>query len=234
VRRLEIAIVNAREHSRRLPLIQSREMSEDWQQDAALLDAWRAGDDRAGEQLFDRHADGVARFFENKVRQGAEDLTQATFLRMIEGRERVRDGVAFRAFVIAIARNVLREHLRELGRGRQVDPEVDCMAELAPGPSTLIGAREEHRLLLEGLRRMPIESQILLELFYWEKLSTQEIGVVLDMSASTIRTRLSRAREVLAEKMAQLADSPEVLASTLQGLDTWAAELQGQLRSDRS
>jgi RNA polymerase sigma factor (sigma-70 family) len=209
-------------------------MSEDWQQDAALLDAWRAGDDRAGEQLFDRHADGVARFFENKVREGAEDLTQATFLRMIEGRERVRHGVAFRGFVIAIARNVLREHLRELGRGRQVDPEVDCMAELAPGPSTLIGAREEHRLLIEGLRRIPIESQILLELFYWERLKSHEIALVFDLPAPTIRTRLARARALLAEKMAELAASPEVLASTLQGLDTWAAELQGQLRSDPS
>jgi RNA polymerase sigma-70 factor (ECF subfamily) len=132
-------------------------MSEDWQQDVALLDAWRDGDDRAGERLFDRHADAVARFFENKVRDGAEDLTQATFLRLIEVRERIRVGIAFRAFVIGIARNVLREHLREPGRGRQVDPEVDCMAELAPGPSTLIGAREEHRLLIEALRLFRIE-----------------------------------------------------------------------------
>jgi RNA polymerase sigma-70 factor (ECF subfamily) len=209
-------------------------MSEDWQQDVALLDAWRDGDDRAGERLFDRHADAVARFFENKVRDGAEDLTQATFLRLIEVRERIRVGIAFRAFVIGIARNVLREHLREPGRGRQVDPEVDCMAELAPGPSTLIGAREEHRLLIEALRRLPIESQILLELCYWEQLNSQEMAAVLEVPASTIRTRLSRARAQLADRMAQLAASPEVLASTLQGLDTWAAELQGQLRSDPS
>jgi RNA polymerase sigma-70 factor (ECF subfamily) len=209
-------------------------MSEDWQQDVALLDAWRDGDDRAGERLFDRHADAVARFFENKVRDGAEDLTQATFLRLIEVRERIRVGIAFRAFVIGIARNVLREHLREPGRGRQVDPEVDCMAELAPGPSTLIGAREEHRLLIEALRRLPIESQILLELCYWEQLNSQEMAAVLEVPASTIRTRLTRARAQLADRMAQLAASPEVLASTLQGLDTWAAELQGQLRSDPS
>jgi RNA polymerase sigma-70 factor (ECF subfamily) len=208
------------------------DVQEDWQQDAALLEAWRHGDDRAGERLFDRHADAVARFFENKVRVGAEDLTQATFLRMIEGRERIRDGVAFRAFVIGIARNVLREHLRELARGRQVDPEVECMAELAPGPSTLVGAREEHRLLIEGLRRLPIESQILLELFYWEQLKSHEIAAVLDVGASTIRGRLIAARAQLAKKMAEIAASPELLASTLAGLETWAAELQGQLRTD--
>ena len=61
-------------------------------------------------QLFDRHADAIARFFENKVRDGAEDLIQATFLRMMEGRERIL-GESFRAFMFGIARNVLREHL---------------------------------------------------------------------------------------------------------------------------
>jgi RNA polymerase sigma-70 factor (ECF subfamily) len=207
-------------------------MQDEWQRDAALLDAWCRGDDRAGEQLFDRHADAVARFFENKVGAGAEDLTQATFLRMIEGRARVRDGVAFRAFVLGIARNVLREHLRELGRGRQIDPEVECMAALSPGPSTLIGAREEHRLLIEGLRRLPIEAQILLELYYWEQLKSHEIAVVLDVAPSTIRGRLTKAREQLAARMAELAASPEQLAATLQGLETWAAELQAQLRAD--
>jgi RNA polymerase sigma-70 factor (ECF subfamily) len=207
-------------------------MASDWQQDAELLDTWRSGDDQAGERLFDRHADAVARFFENKVRDGAEDLTQATFLRMIEGRERVREGVAFRAFVLGIARNVLREHIREQVRGRKVDPEVDCMAELAPGPSTVLGERDEQRLLLEGLRRLPIDQQILLELFYWEQLKSHEIAVVLELAPSTIRTRLIKAREALALKMAALAESPELLASTLAGLETWAEQIQGRLRSD--
>ena len=132
-------------------------------QDAELLDAWRSGDQAAGERLFDRHADAVARFFENKVCRGAEDLTQATFLRMIEGRDRVRPEGSFAAFIFGIARNVLREHLRELARGRDVDPAVDSMAELAPGPTTLMGMRQEHQLMLQGLRGLSIDDQILLK-----------------------------------------------------------------------
>jgi RNA polymerase sigma factor (sigma-70 family) len=205
------------------------EVSGDSRQDIELLEAWRSGDGRAGERLFDRHADAVARFFENKVRQGAEDLTQATFLRMIESRERVRNPAAFRAYVLGIARNVLREHLRALARGRDVDPDVDCLADLLPGPSSVIGVREEHRLLIEGLRRLPLRAQILLELFYWEKLTTNEIAEILEIPTSTTRTRLRRAREELTKKMAEIAASPEVLASTIHGLDTWAAQLREQL-----
>src|SRR5690606_5591478 len=112
-------------------------MTGDWSIDAKLLDAWRAGDQAAGSQLFDRHADAVARFFGNKVTTGAEDLVQQTFLVLIENRERIREGLTFRAFVLGVARNVLRDHLRKLAREREVDPEVEAMTDRAPGVSTI-------------------------------------------------------------------------------------------------
>ncbi|MFV8753551.1 RNA polymerase sigma factor [Nannocystaceae bacterium ST9] len=204
-------------------------MPTDWERDAELLEGWRAGDDRAGEQLFDRHADAVARFFENKVHESADDLTQTTFLRMVEGRERVRAGLAFRAYLFGIAHNVLREHLRQLAHGRELDPDVDSMADLAPGPITEAGTREEHRVLLEALRRLPLKHQLLLELFYWEKLKTHEIAEILAIPASTARTRLASARAKLGETLAAVAASPELLASTLHGLDTWATDLRERL-----
>ena len=48
-------------------------------------------------------------------------------------------------------RVVLPAHLRKLARGREVDPEVESMSDLAPGPSTVVGRTREQRLLLEGL-----------------------------------------------------------------------------------
>ena len=58
-----------------------------------------------------------------------------------------------------VGRFVLGKHLRKLGRGRSVDPEVDSMAELAPGPTTLACRRQEHGLLLDGLRRLPLRPE---------------------------------------------------------------------------
>lgn len=204
-------------------------VTEPAEQDAELLAAWRGGDQDAGERLFDRHADAVARFFENKVRRGAEDLTQATFLRMLEGLDRIRVDAAFRAFVFGVARNVLREHLRELGRGRKIDPSVDSMAGLAPGPSTVVGMRQEHQLMLEGLRHLSIDDQILLELYYWEELPTDEVAEILGIPPSSTRRRLQEARGRLDTKMAEIAASPELLGRTRQNLDSWVAEVRRQL-----
>jgi RNA polymerase sigma factor (sigma-70 family) len=205
------------------------------EQDAELLAAWRRGDQAAGRRLFDRHADAIARFFENKVQHGAEDLTQATFLAMLEGRDRIRAEGAFRAYAFGTARNVLRTHLRELARGRRVDPAVDSMAGLAPGPSTVVGARQEHQLMLEALRHLAIDDQILLELHYWEELKTDEIAEVLGIPSSSTRRRLSEARARLDAKMTEIAASPELLDRTLRSLESWVAEIRSQLgaRCDR-
>jgi DNA-directed RNA polymerase specialized sigma24 family protein len=54
--------------------------------DIELLEAWRGGDRRAGEQLFERHYAAVARFFRNKLEFGVDDLIQRTFLACVEGR----------------------------------------------------------------------------------------------------------------------------------------------------
>lgn len=204
-------------------------MSGDWHVDAQLLEAWRGGDNQAGEQLFDRHAPAVTRFFRNKVREEVEDLVQQTFLALVSSKERIREGVAFRGYVLGIARNILGKHLRKLSRGRAVDPEVETMATLAPGPSTLAGKKQEHRLLLEALRRLPIEHQVALELFYWEGLKGKEIAEVVGVSHSALRGRLSKARELLEASMKSIAASPELLRSTVDGLEQWAEDLRGRL-----
>ena len=56
--------------------------------DTELLSAWRGGDLECGRTLFERHFDGVRRFFANKLDHGAEDMVQRTFLACVEGRDR--------------------------------------------------------------------------------------------------------------------------------------------------
>ena len=55
--------------------------------DVELLAAWRGGDARAGEELFERHALSIAYFFRNKVSVGVEDFVQETFLALVEAQQ---------------------------------------------------------------------------------------------------------------------------------------------------
>jgi RNA polymerase sigma-70 factor (ECF subfamily) len=200
--------------------------------DAELLEAWRAGDRRAGRELFDRHFAKIHRFFHNKVATGVDDLVQQTFLACTESRDGYRGDSSFRAWLFGIANNVLRMHLR--AKHGQIDGSMQSVCDLGPSPSALVMARAEQRLLLEGLRRIPLDYQIVLELHFWEHMSGSEIADALAIPEGTVRTRLRRGRIALTEQVRGLAAAPAEVTSTLDGLDRWAASIREQIGARRA
>lgn len=203
--------------------------------DFALLEAWRRGDKVAGAELFERHYEGVARFFHNKVsEESQEDLLHDTFEGCLKAVARFRGQARFRNFLFAIARNVLAEHLRRRHRrqartGPEVDLEETPAADFGLSPIGAAIQREEQRLLLEALRRIPLKHQITLELHYWEELKTEDIAEVLGIPVGTVRTRLLDGRAHLEKQIRKIASSLEVLKSTLDDLDRWARRVRDQI-----
>jgi DNA-directed RNA polymerase specialized sigma24 family protein len=160
--------------------------------DAELLQAWANGNKSAGEQLFERHFEAIARFFRNKLPADTqhEDLIQQTFLGCVEARDRFRGDASFRSFLFAIAHN---------------------------------------QKLLLALRRIPLDSQVALELHYWEAMTAAEIGEVLDVPLGTAKTRLRRAKQLLEAELLALDVARERWDPTGSGLDTWAREIKEAL-----
>lgn len=201
--------------------------------DFELLDAWRAGDREAGNSLFERHFDAICRFFANKVTHGVDDLIQKTFLGCVESRDRFQKQASFRTFLFAVAHNVLREHFRERRReGVPPDLGETSTDELTPSPSAVFAAHEEQRLLLEALRRIPLDYQLVLELYYWEDMAAPELAQVLAIPEGTVRSRLRKAKEALSERMKSLARTPELLRATFSDLDAWVRSLRAQISGE--
>ena len=194
--------------------------------DRELLDAWRAGDDDAGGRLFQRHFLAVARFLGSRTHSDVvEDLVQSTFERCVASRTKIRDGLRIRAYLLSIARNELLMHIRsQVVRGTEIDAE-----RREPMPASwLANYNREQRLLLRALRCLLFEQQMVIELRYWEELTTAEIAEVLDTPMNTIKTRLHRARQRLASEIGRLETEPELLESTISGLEHWVASLRRQ------
>lgn len=184
--------------------------------------AWRAGEASAGAELFDRHFAAVTRFFRHKAGDRLDDLVQATFMTLLESPQAYRGEGSFRGFMLGVAYNVLRHHLRDVHRERRIELGDVSVEALGIGPASVIDADRERRRLLEALRRIPLDHQTLLELFYWESLSASAIGQVLGIPEGTVRTRLRRARVELERELAKIVDNGEELHSTLARLEDWA------------
>ncbi|MCX4240965.1 RNA polymerase sigma factor [Paraliomyxa miuraensis] len=171
--------------------------------DAELLDAWAAGDARAGSRLFNRYFLPISRFFINKVPEDHDDLIQETFVACLRSRERLRDKASFRAFLFAVATNVLRMHFRRRRVHDPIEALESCSAQdLSPGPSSVLRVKEEEQALLDALREIPLALQIVMELYYWEDLRTHEIANVVDLPTGTVRSHLRRGRQLLEQALA--------------------------------
>jgi RNA polymerase sigma factor (sigma-70 family) len=195
--------------------------------DTELLARWRDGDDAAGNALVRRHFDLLFRFFRGRFDDGVPDLVQRTFLGAVQARDRVPDGVAFKAYLLGIAHRQMLMAWRTQRRHDAVftGGTVSAAAQLT-SPSRVVAKREEQRTLLAALRELPIEHQVLVELFYWEDLAIDEIATILEVPAGTVKSRLHRARTLLREAIAARAASPDLAESTLSDLEAWARSLR--------
>ncbi len=193
--------------------------------DHSLLERWRDGDREAGNLLFERHFAVVCNFFRNKVSDGVDDLIQRTFVTCLEVELNYRGDATFRSFLLGIARNVLFRHFRERSRdGRTFAPLETSVCDIDPSPSVLVAGRQQHAHLLDALRRLPVDLQIALELYFWESWTMKEISVALDIPAGTAASRLRRAKAALKEELAAGGTAPSDA-----DLERWAAQVRESL-----
>lgn len=202
--------------------------------DAELLSAWRNGDLERGNALLQRHFPMLLRFLRSGQRFDAAteaDLVQRAMVACVGSRERIPQGVSFRAWLLGIARRIVADALRTGYRERARSTKVWPQPSLAT-PSKVVAAREEERLLLGALRKLPRDLQVAIGLHYWEGLTTREIASVLDIAEGTVKSRLRRAREALAEAIQAAPANDSVRASTLHGLERWASAVRAQVSED--
>jgi RNA polymerase sigma factor (sigma-70 family) len=199
--------------------------------DAELLDAWREGDARAGNELLERHVDALVRFFESKADDAVDDLVQRTMLACVLHRDRMREAASFRGFLFAVARNEIYDHYKRAARERNAfDPAVSAVRDLAPTPSAAIAEGDQRGAITFALRTIPIELQIAIELHYWEDLTTAELADALGVPQGTAKSRLRRAKELLRER---LEGGHAPARDGDRDLDAWAAEVGLRVRDGK-
>jgi RNA polymerase sigma-70 factor (ECF subfamily) len=196
--------------------------------DEQLYADWVGGDQDAGRRLIGRRLEGMRRLMRTLL-SGPEydDAVQEVFERLAR---RAKEGGRIdnvKAFTAGIAYNVVREQLRE--RSDAIDLASHSLADLRPNVSAELVQREDQKLLLKALHRLPVDDQILLGLRYWERLRSRELADIIGANHSTVRTRLQRAEAKLQKLIEELADSPDAVLSTIGSLTGWARGVREQV-----
>ena len=130
-------------------------------------------------------------------REEAEDVLQASYLKILDGSARFRGLSSFNTFLFGVIRRTAAEHrrgaaLRRLfaARWRRLEPEA------APA-----AAAEERATFLSALETLSRRQREVLELVFYQDLSIEEAAQTLAISIGSARTHYARGKRKLVRRL---------------------------------
>ncbi len=169
--------------------------------EAALVDRMRRGDENAFEVLYARHQPAVYRYALRMTgsRDQADDAVQETFLSLLANRSYDAGSGPLRAYLYGTARHLL---FRMWGATGPTDELERDYPDGALDPLEGLQAEEQKERVRQALAGLPPHYREAVVLCDLEELSYAEVAEVLGCAVGTVRSRLSRARAMLMERLA--------------------------------
>ncbi|NLV75097.1 MAG: sigma-70 family RNA polymerase sigma factor [Chloroflexi bacterium] len=187
----------------------SAELERQWIESAA------AGDEEAFAKLVEAYQMPVYnlayRMLGNPLE--AEDAAQETFIRAFTRFNTYKPGLKFSSWILSIASHHCIDRLRRR-RGVVLSME-DIMGQRwipddHPYPEEMALKREERALIAETLEMLPTPYRLVIVLRYWHDASYEEIAEITKDSVSAIKSRLHRARDMIATHLQKREQSAQV------------------------
>lgn len=176
-------------------------MTEHGAHDDELMRRAAAGDETAFRELVERWEQQVFGFLYHMTgsTEDALDLRQDTFVRVHREAGRYRPEGRFRPWLMRIAGNLARSHLR---RRRVIgwvgfDPRRHDRAGQAPSPEKELERQEQRELVRRALAALPARQREAVVLRRYQELSQREIAAAMGVSEGAVESLLARAAATL-------------------------------------
>jgi RNA polymerase sigma-70 factor, ECF subfamily len=153
--------------------------------------------------LYERYVEKIYKYIHYRTgnHQDAEDLTSAVFHRAMAHIENYTErGVPFQAWLYRIAHNLVANWHRDRGRRKIIALDDFIGGGLQfDAPDAAAEDKEERRMLLNAITRLPEDRQQLLLLKFVSDLSNAEVGIILDRTEGAIKSLYHRTLLALRE-----------------------------------
>ncbi len=187
--------------------------------DQQLVERAQRGDKRAFELLVEKYQRKLGRLLARFIRDPAEveDVTQEAFIKAYRALPAFRGDSAFYTWLYRIGINTAKNYLMALGRRAPTSTEV--VAEDAEGfedgeqlrdintPESMLLSKEIAETVNATIEELPEELRTAIQLREIEGMSYEDIARVMDCPIGTVRSRIFRAREAIAQRLRPLLDT---------------------------
>ncbi|MDT0306905.1 sigma-70 family RNA polymerase sigma factor [Streptomyces sp. DSM 44917] len=131
----------------------------------------------------------------------ADDVAQDVWVAVVRGLPRLREPLRFAAWLFAIARRAVTDHLRRAYAAEEIPAAAEDAgaAEGEDAPERVLNAME----IEAGLSGLPLREREVLILFHLQDLPLAAVAEVLGVPPGTVKSRLHRARRLLRDVLAE-------------------------------
>jgi len=187
--------------------------------DRQLVARAQRGDKQAFELLVEKYQRKLARLLSRFIRDPAEveDVTQEAFIKAYRALPAFRGDSAFYTWLYRIGINTAKNYLMAMRRRATTSTEVE--AEDAEGfeegeqlrdintPESVLLSNEIARTVNATIEQLPEELRTAIQMREIEGMSYEDIAKAMDCPIGTVRSRIFRAREAIAEQLRPLLDT---------------------------
>jgi RNA polymerase sigma-70 factor (ECF subfamily) len=133
----------------------------------------------------------------------ARDAAADVFLK-IYARPEILPREVTRSWLMKVTNNHCHDVLRKKSLFKRLLPKIYARVTAGPGPTPeqAVLEADEQSGVRQAVARLPDQDRAIIFLRYYQQLSYEEIGAILDMPGATVGTRLHRARERLKKELA--------------------------------
>lgn len=170
------------------------------------------GDPAAITKIYEQHHRAVRAFAQRLLGdpEAAEDLLQDVFVALPAAIRRFRGDCALRTYLILVAVNHAKNHVRAAVRRRAAVARLgrEPLGTVTT-PEQELSRRDLARRLMQALDALPFEQRVVVVLSEIEERTSAEIGAILGVPEGTVRTRLFHAKRKLRELLGEAEESGE-------------------------
>lgn len=186
------------------PMVMVQEAARESDHD--LVERFKKGEQAAFDEIVRRYSSKVLTICSYFLKDAHEayDVSQEVFIKIHRGLVNFREEAKLSTWIHTIAINTCKNQMgffkRWFSKRTDIDEE-SLIKSPAPGPEDDALVRERDRILKDEIQRLPDKFKEIVILKDIEERSYEEIGAMLEINQGTVKSRLHRAREALAERL---------------------------------
>jgi len=173
--------------------------------DDQLMKRCLEGDETAFGEIVDRYKNALVNYLTHLVRSRdrAEEVAQDAFVRLYRNAAKYREQEKLGPYLYRIATNLVVSEVRREKRWSLLLPRLNASTtQMAPAPDATLLTDEIQRQVSAALEQLPIKYRAPLILFEMDEWPYDEIARALEIPSGTVKSRISRARELLRRHLA--------------------------------